>query len=76
MGVSSPGQNSVEVVPSMMITFSGGYASLTNFSISHPGSDYILIFTIIDPPVGFMAQTTTPFDVSERQMVIRIFEAP
>ena len=73
INVTSTGQSSVQLVPSMQVIFTGGYADLTYVSISHPGFGYVLAFTITDPPVGFMAQTV-PFDVSEREMVINIFQ--
>ena len=76
INVSSTGQNSVQVVPSMKTIFTGGYANLTNVSISHPGFGYVLTFTITDPPVEFFTVETAPFDVSQREMVIGIFEAP
>ena len=67
--------SSVQVLPSSQIVFTGGYANLTNFSISHPGNGYILMFNITDPPVGFTAQTA-PFDVATRELVINIVDLP
>ena len=67
--------NSVQILPSSETVFTRGYANLTNFSISHPGNGYILMFNITDPPVGFTAQTA-PFDVAARELVINIVEAP
>ena len=67
--------SSVQLLPSSETVFTGGYANLTNFSISHPGNGYILMFNITDPPVGFTAQTA-PFDVATRELVIAIVESP
>ena len=67
--------SSVQVLPNSQTVFTGGYANLTNFSISHPGNGYILMFNITDPPVGFTAQTA-PFDVATRELVIRIVDLP
>ena len=67
--------NSVQVLPSSETIFIGGYANLTNFSISHPGNGYVLKFNITDPPLGFTAQTD-PFDVAVRELVINIVELP
>ena len=67
--------SSVQVLPSSETVFIGGYANLTNFSISHPGNGYVLKFNITDPPVGFTAQTD-PFDVAVRELVINIVELP
>jgi len=75
ISITSTGQSSVQVVPSMQVTFTGGYANLTDVSISHSGFGYVLTFTITDPPVGFTVKTAS-FDVSQREMIIRIFEAP
>ena len=67
--------NNVDVLPSSVTIFIGGYANLTNFSISYPGNGYVLMFNITDPPVGFTAQTD-PFDVAVRELVINIVELP
>ena len=67
--------SSVQVLPNSQTVFTGGYANLTNFSISHPGNGYILMFNITDPPVGFTAQTA-PFDVATRELVINIVDLP
>ena len=67
--------SSVQILPSSETVFIGGYANLTNFSISHPGNGYILKFDITDPPVGFTAQTD-PFDVAIRELVINTVELP
>ena len=71
----SDSASSVQVLPSTQTVFTGGYANLTNFSISHPGNGYILIFNITDPSVGFTAQTA-PFDVATRELVINIVDVP
>ena len=65
--------SSVQVLPSSETIFVGGYANLTNFSISHPGNGYILMFNITDPPVGFNAQTAA-FDVATRELIINIVD--
>ena len=67
--------SSVQVLPSSEKIFVGGYANLTNFSISHPGNGYILMLNITDPPVGFTAQTA-PFDVATRELVLEIVDLP
>ena len=67
--------SSVQVLPNSQTVFTGGYANLTNFSISHPGNGYVLMFNITDPPVGFTVQTD-PFDVATRELVISIVDAP
>ena len=67
--------NSGQVLPSSETVFIGGYANLTNFSISHPGNGYVLKFNITGPPVGFTAQTD-PFDIAVRELVINIVQLP
>ncbi|XP_065902313.1 fibrocystin-L-like [Dysidea avara] len=73
INLTSTGQNSVQVMPDTEVTFIGGYANLTDISITHPGFGYVLTFTITDPPVGFTVDTA-PFDVSERELIISIVQ--
>ena len=75
ISLMTDGASSVQVLSSSKTVFIGGYVNLTNFSISHPGNGYVLMFNITDPPVGFTAQTD-PFDVAVRELVINIVELP
>ncbi|XP_065902312.1 fibrocystin-L-like [Dysidea avara] len=71
--VTSTGQSSVQVMPDTEVTFIGGYANLTDISITHPGFGYVLTFTVTDPPVGF-TMDTAPFDVSKREFIINVVQ--